>query len=190
MEKKIVIIDNYDSFTYNLVHIIEQIQGHKIDVYRNDEISVDECGRYDYIIISPGPGLPNKSGNTMEIIRTYYTSKKIFGVCLGLQATVEVFGGQLKNLSKVYHGIETPMHVIKDSPIYQDIEEEFIAGRYHSWVADTVNFPKELVIDCVDNANEIMGLHHNEYPLYAVQFHPESIMTPDGPSMLRNFLNL
>ncbi len=190
MEKKIVIIDNYDSFTYNLVHIIEQIQGHKIDVYRNDEITVEECDRYDYIIISPGPGLPQESGNTMEIIKSYYKTKKIFGVCLGLQSMVEVFGGQLKNLAQVYHGIETPMQVIVDSPIYNEIENEFIAGRYHSWVADRENFPEELIIDCIDNDNEIMGLHHRAYPMYAVQFHPESIMTPDGIIMLRNFLNL
>ena len=107
MKKKIVIIDNYDSFTYNLVHIIERLQGHKIDVFKNDEISVEGCNMYDYILISPGPGLPQESGHTMDIIKTYYKTKKILGVCLGLQATVEVFGGRLKNLSKVYHGIET-----------------------------------------------------------------------------------
>jgi anthranilate synthase component 2 len=190
MKKKIVIIDNYDSFTYNLVHIIEQIQGHKIDVYRNDEITVEECERYDYIIISPGPGLPQESGHTMDIIKTYFKTKKIFGVCLGLQAMIEVFGGSLKNLSKVFHGIETPMRIIQESPIYNGVTPEFVAGRYHSWVAERENFPVDLLIDCIDDQNEIMGIHHKDYPMYAVQFHPESIMTPDGPQLLKNFLSL
>ena len=159
-------------------------------MFKNDEISVEGCNMYDYILISPGPGLPQESGHTMDIIKTYYKTKKILGVCLGLQATVEVFGGRLKNLSKVYHGIETTMRVTQDSPIYQGITMEFIAGRYHSWVADRNDFPPELIIDCIDDENEIMGIHHKDYPLYAVQFHPESIMSPDGAHLLQNFLNL
>lgn len=190
MDKKILLIDNYDSFTYNLVHIIEDVKGCKVDVYRNDEITIEACDKYDYIIISPGPGLPSESGLTKQVIQTYYKTKKIFGVCLGLQAIVEVFGGQLKNLSRVFHGIETEMKVIADSPIYRNIPKKFIAGRYHSWVADQDIFPQELIVNCVDDKKEIMGINHNKYHVHAVQFHPESIMTPDGKTMLYNFLNL
>jgi len=190
MKKKIVIIDNYDSFTYNLVHAVEQLQGHTIDVYRNDEITIKQCGEYDYIIISPGPGIPEESGHTLEIIRTYYKSKKIFGVCLGLQAIIVAMGGKLKNLPKVQHGIETEMIVKVSEPIYKGINDVFIAGRYHSWVADRDTFPDTLAVNCVDHDGEIMGLYHREYPVYGVQFHPESIMTPDGNRMLENFLNL
>lgn len=190
MKKKIVIIDNYDSFTYNLVHAVEKITKSSVDVFRNDELSLPQVEAYDYIIISPGPGLPEESGLTLDIIKTYYKSKKIFGVCLGLQSIVVAFGGQLKNLSRVLHGIETEMHITHKAPIYQDIEETFIAGRYHSWVADQLNFPKELVVNCIDKDNEIMGVHHIDYPLYGVQFHPESIMTPQGERMIENFLKL
>ena len=190
MDKKILLIDNYDSFTYNLVHIIEDVKECKVDVYRNDELDIEICDKYDYIIISPGPGLPSESGLTKQIIETYYMTKKIFGVCLGLQAIVEVFGGQLKNLSRVFHGIETKMRVTEDSPIYKDIPENFVAGRYHSWVADKDKFPQELIVNCVDDKNEIMGIHHNKHHVHAVQFHPESTMTPHGKTMLYNFLNL
>ncbi len=190
MKKDIVIIDNYDSFTYNLVHAVEELIDQKIDVYRNDEISTAECDRYDYIIISPGPGIPEESGNTLDIIQTYMSTKKIFGVCLGLQALVVAMGGKLKNLSRVLHGIETQMYINEPSPIYAGISTPFVAGRYHSWVADKDALPDGLVVDCVDGDGEIMGLRHVNYPVYAVQFHPESIMTPDGNTMIHNFLNL
>lgn len=188
--KRIVIIDNYDSFTYNLVHAVEKIVGHQIDVFKNDEVTIKEIENYEYIIISPGPGLPEESGLTLDIIRNFYRTKKIFGVCLGLQAAVVAFGGQLKNLDKVLHGIETEMYITERSSIYRNIETKFIAGRYHSWVADTINFPEELVINCIDTDKEIMGLHHKIHSLYAVQFHPESIMTPEGETMISNFLDL
>ena len=190
MQKKIVIIDNYDSFTYNLVHAAEEIVGDKVDVYRNDQITAEECNRYEYIIISPGPGLPEESGNTLDIIKTHMTSKKIFGVCLGLQSIVVSMGGQLKNLSRVLHGMQTDMIVTEPSPIYDNIASPFQAGRYHSWVASKENFPESLIIDCVDDDGEIMGIRHRDYPVYAVQFHPESIMTPDGNTMIKNFLSL
>jgi len=188
--KKIVIIDNYDSFTYNLVHAVEQIINQKIDVFRNDKITAEDCGAYDYIIISPGPGLPEESGETLNIIKMHYQTKKIFGVCLGLQSLVVALGGELINLEKVFHGIETEMKVTAECPIYKNINNPFIAGRYHSWVADKTLLPKELIVNCIDEKNEIMGVHHNDYPVFAVQFHPESIMTPDGNKMLENFLKL
>lgn len=190
MKKNIVIIDNYDSFTYNLVHAVEEITGDKVDVYRNDKITAKACDAYEYIIISPGPGLPEESGNTLDIIHTHLKSKKIFGVCLGLQSLVVSLGGQLKNLERVLHGIESDMMVIEQSPIYKDIPSPFKAGRYHSWVADRSNFPKSLIIDCQDADGEIMGIRHKDYPVYAVQFHPESIMTPAGNTMIKNFINL
>lgn len=190
MKKKIVIIDNYDSFTYNLVHAVEEIVGHEIDVFRNDKITAEACGAYDYIIISPGPGIPKDSGETLNIISQHYKTKKIFGVCLGLQSIAVALGGELTNLDQVFHGIETSMEVIAPSPIYNGIDSNFIAGRYHSWVAEKEALPKELVINCVDANNQIMGLNHESYPVFAVQFHPESIMTPDGNKMLENFLNL
>jgi len=189
-KKRILIIDNYDSFTYNLVQAVESIQKQKIDVYRNDKITVDQCNQYEYIIVSPGPGIPEESGETLNIIKTYYTQKKIFGVCLGLQTIAVALGGELDNLNDVYHGIETPMHVIEDCPIYKNIESPFNAGRYHSWVAKKEKLPVELVINCTDKDGQIMGLHHKQYPVYGVQFHPESIMTPSSNLMLENFLNL
>jgi len=190
MQKKIVIIDNYDSFTYNLVHAVEKIVNHPIDIFRNDKITLQQCEAYEYIIISPGPGLPEESGMTIDIIKNFYKTKKIFGVCLGLQAITVSFGGQLKNLSRVLHGIETEMTIKDHVPIFKNIDQKFIAGRYHSWVAERENFPESLIINCIDVDNEIMGIHHKDYPLYGVQFHPESIMTPTGETMIANFLNL
>jgi len=191
-KSNIVIIDNYDSFTYNLIKYIEDIAQDPIDVFMNDEIVVDELEHYEYIFISPGPGLPNESGITLELIDRYLKSKKIFGVCLGLQALVESMGGQLKNLDRVYHGIETLMIQSQSnrSPIFESIPEQFIAGRYHSWVADKENFPDDLVITCEDEEGQIMAIQHKEFPVYAVQFHPESIMTPRGKTMIENFLKL
>lgn len=191
MKKKILVIDNYDSFTYNLVQMIEQINGVGPDVFRNDEIEIESVRDYDYIFISPGPGLPEESGITLELINTFYSSKKIFGVCLGLQAIVVAMGGQLKNLKKVYHGIETDMHQgpVK-SIIFEGIESIFKAGRYHSWVADETILPDSLEVTCTGEGKEIMAIQHKSYPVFGVQFHPESIMTPDGYKMIENFLNI
>ena len=191
MDKRIVVIDNYDSFTYNLVQYIEEITDHKVDVFRNNEIDIDDLAHYDYIFISPGPGLPEESGITLELIKKYYNTKKIFGVCLGLQAIVEALGGQLLNLEKVYHGIDSEMtQGPASSPIFKEIDHVFTAGRYHSWVADASTLPDSLEVTCTVDDEQIMAIQHKEYPVYAVQFHPESIMTPDGKTMIRNFLSL
>ncbi len=191
-KSNIVIIDNYDSFTYNLVQYIEDVVNYPIDVYLNDAITVEELSDYEYIIISPGPGLPSESGITLALINRYLKSKKIFGVCLGLQAVVECLGGKLKNLNNVFHGIETMMSQSLEisSPIFNNIPKQFIAGRYHSWVADKENFPEELEITSTDQDGQIMAIQHKVYPVFGVQFHPESIMTPEGKKMISNFLKL
>jgi anthranilate synthase component 2 len=189
--KKVVIIDNYDSFTYNLVHLVNEILGTKTDVFRNDQFEIKDLEKYDYIILSPGPGIPEEAGLLKEVIRRYANSKKIFGVCLGLQAIGEVFGGKLKNLSKVFHGIKTQIQKTEISdPILSNIDSTFDAGRYHSWVIDRENFPSQLLVTAVDEKGEIMAARHKILQVFGVQFHPESIMTPDGKKMVTNFLNL
>ncbi|MBK9566655.1 MAG: aminodeoxychorismate/anthranilate synthase component II [Saprospiraceae bacterium] len=189
--KKVVIIDNYDSFTYNLVHLVNEILGTKTDVIRNDQFELNDLEKYDYIILSPGPGIPDEAGLLKDVIKRYAGQKKILGVCLGLQAIGEVFGGKLKNLTKVFHGIKTNIQKTQISdPILSDIESSFEAGRYHSWVIDRENFPSDLVITAVDDKNEIMAARHKTLQVFGVQFHPESIMTPDGKRMVSNFLNL
>ena len=185
----ILILDNYDSFTYNLVHYVEDITGKLPDVYRNDEISVEEIKNYDAIILSPGPGIPDEAGILKEIIKTYAGKIPIFGVCLGLQAITEVFGGELENLNEVFHGVATEMKVTKsDTVTFKDIPETFEAARYHSWIASHINFPEELEVTAIDEDGGIMALRHKEFAIEAVQFHPESILTPDGKKMLQNFI--
>ncbi|WP_272150043.1 anthranilate synthase component II [Tenacibaculum aiptasiae] len=187
---KILILDNYDSFTYNLVHYVEDITGELPDVYRNDEISIDEIKNYDAIILSPGPGIPDEAGILKETIKTYAGKIPIFGVCLGLQAITEVFGGELENLNDVFHGVATEMKVLKDDCItFKDIPETFEAARYHSWIASHTNFPEELEITAIDDNESIMALRHKIHHLEAVQFHPESILTPEGKKMIQNFIN-
>jgi anthranilate synthase component 2 len=189
--KKVIVIDNYDSFTHNLVHAIEHILKHDIDVYKNDEIDIIEIENYDYIFISPGPGLPGSSGIILDLIKRYYKTKKIFGVCLGLQSIVEALDGELLQLEQVFHGIEATMFKTKvECPIYAGLDSEFIAGRYHSWVASKNNLPEDLLINCTDSDGQIMGIQHKYFPLFGVQFHPESIMTPSGNKMIENFLLL
>ncbi|MBK9257134.1 MAG: aminodeoxychorismate/anthranilate synthase component II [Saprospiraceae bacterium] len=189
--KKVVIIDNYDSFTYNLVHLLNEITGGEVTVVRNDQFKIEELESYEYIILSPGPGLPDEAGLLKEVIQTYGPSKKIFGVCLGLQAIGEVYGGKLKNLSKVFHGMKTVMtQTDNNDPIFNGINKSFDAGRYHSWVIDKSSCPTDLLITATDSDGEIMAARHKIYQIYGVQFHPESIMTPDGRTMLTNFLNL
>ena len=185
----ILIIDNYDSFTYNLVHYVQDITGKKPDVYRNDQIPLSEIAVYDMIMLSPGPGIPDEAGILKEMVRTYAGKKPIFGVCLGLQAIVEVFGGQLINMKKVYHGVATEMTVVNSkAPIFKGIPSKFYAGRYHSWVADSIRIPEELMVTSRDEAGMVMGIMHREYPISAVQFHPESILTPEGKKMIANFI--
>jgi anthranilate synthase component 2 len=186
---KILILDNYDSFTYNLVHMVEDITGVYPTVFRNDEITIEGIDAYDLIILSPGPGIPDEAGILKETIRAYAGKKPIFGVCLGLQAITEVFGGSLENLDAVFHGVATTMSVTNyDAVIYKGIPTEFQAARYHSWIASKKDFPAELEITAVDEYGDIMSLQHKEYNISAVQFHPESILTPLGERMVRNFI--
>ncbi len=190
MMKRILVIDNYDSFTYNLVHAVQKITGRKTDVYRNDMIPLEEVKKYDKIILSPGPGIPNEAGNLKAIIKEYAPGKSIFGVCLGLQAIGEVFGGKLLNLNKVYHGVASQISVlVNDEPLFRGIPDKFDAGRYHSWIVKQEELPAELEITAKDPENEIMALRHVKYDVRGVQFHPESVLTPHGEQMIKNWLN-
>lgn len=187
--KKILVLDNYDSFTYNLVHYIEANENYEVDVFRNDEISLDEVDKYDTIVLSPGPGLPEEAGILKELIKRYAPTKKILGVCLGMQAVGEVYGGKLENLNNVYHGVATDLSVIDSSDlIYKGLPQNFKVGRYHSWVISKENFPAELTITAVEENNQIMSLKHKDYKLYGVQYHPESILTEHGKEIINNFL--
>jgi len=191
MNKKVIIIDNYDSFTYNLVHIVEEILESKVKVVRNDEFELSEIEAYEYIILSPGPGVPDEAGLLKDVIKRYGKSKKIFGVCLGLQAIGEVYGAKLRNLTKVLHGQRTIMYQTNiKSPIFKYVPEDFFAGRYHSWVIDKSSDISALEITSIGENGEIMAAQHKEYQVHGVQFHPESIMTDEGKLMIENFLNL
>ena len=187
---KILILDNYDSFTYNLVHMVEDITNKMPDVFRNDEISIEEVGEYDLIMLSPGPGIPDEAGILKDVIRTYAGKKPIFGVCLGLQAITEVFGGEIINLDEVFHGVATKMKVTdENATIFKDVSETFLAARYHSWSASDKNFPSDLVVTARDEEGGIQALEHKIFPISAVQFHPESILTEVGEQIVRNFIN-
>lgn len=189
---KILVFDNYDSFTYNLVHLVEQITGNRVDVYRNDELPLEKIKGYDKILLSPGPGVPSEAGLLLPLIKEYAATKSILGVCLGHQAIGEAFGGTLTNLSTVYHGIATPVQQIanegKHSRLFEGLGDEFIVGRYHSWVVDQQNFPTDLRITANEEHGYIMALEHKTFDLQGVQFHPESILTPDGAIILKNWL--
>lgn len=185
----LLVLDNYDSFTFNLVQYIQEILGYEVDVFRNDEISLDAVEAYDVIVLSPGPGLPKDAGIMPELIKRYAPSKCIFGVCLGQQAIAEAFGGSLENLATVFHGIETPIQITDlEEPLFKDLPRSFQAGRYHSWVVKQDDFPSELQITALDEQGSIMALRHKAYNVRGVQFHPESIMTTVGKDMLRNLL--
>lgn len=186
---KVLVLDNYDSFTYNLVQYIQEILDQKIDVFRNDEISLDAVDNYDFIILSPGPGLPKDAGIMPALIQRYAASKSILGVCLGHQAIGEAFGAELENLTDVFHGVETPVDVVvEDEVLFQEMPKTFQAGRYHSWVVAKESLPAELEITAVDKAGVIMAMRHKQYDVKGVQFHPESIMTEHGMKMLGNLL--
>lgn len=188
--KKILVLDNYDSFTYNLVHYVREVKGFQVDVVRNDQLQAEEAGLYDGIILSPGPGIPSEAGNLLPIIDACKEKKRIFGVCLGLQAITEVFGGKLLNISKVYHGVATPIHLCEPVHyLFEGLPKTFLAGRYHSWIADQDHFPVCLRVDAYDDQRSIMALSHKSYDVCGVQFHPESILTPDGKAMIVNWLN-
>jgi len=188
--KKILIIDNYDSFTYNLVQMVDENFNGTFEVKRNDAIELSYVNNFDGLILSPGPGIPDEAGLLKSIIKTFATEKKIFGVCLGLQAIAEVFGARLRNLDKVYHGVQTRMKVIDTNElIFNDIPAEFEAGRYHSWIVDRKDLPETIEVTCVDDAGEIMAAKHTSLNVRGVQFHPESVLTKYGEKMIINFLN-
>ena len=189
----ILVFDNYDSFTYNLVHLVEKITGEKADVYRNDELPLEKVKAYDKIILSPGPGIPEEAGLLLPLIKEYAASKSILGVCLGHQAIGEAYGGKLVNLTKVYHGIATPIEIKSEnskvkSPLFGGLAERIEVGRYHSWVVSEQDFPVELEVTADDDNGYIMGLQHKTFDVQGVQFHPESVLTPDGEKILRNWL--
>lgn len=192
---KILIFDNYDSFTYNLVHVVEKIIHGKVDVFRNDKISLEKVNEYDKIILSPGPGLPCESGLLLPLIKEYASTKSILGVCLGLQAIGESFGGKLINLKEVYHGVATKIKVsqkrkLSENDIFKSLPVELEVGRYHSWIVAREEFPEDLEITSEDENGYIMALRHKTYDVQGVQFHPESVLTPDGEKMMVNWLNL
>jgi anthranilate synthase component II len=204
---KILVFDNYDSFTYNLVHLVEKILHQKVDVYRNDQIPLEQVKDYDKIILSPGPGIPEEAGLLLPLIKEYAPSKSILGVCLGHQAIGEAFGGKLVNLSTVYHGVATDVRIVngqssmvneKNSSftihhsrkLFDELPETFEVGRYHSWILSEDNFPKELEVTARDESNYIMALQHKKYDVQGVQFHPESVLTPLGEKIMRNWLDV
>lgn len=202
---KILVFDNYDSFTYNLVHLVEKILHQKVDVRRNDKIALDDIAAYDRIILSPGPGIPEEAGLLLPLIRQYAASKPILGVCLGHQAIAEAFGGMLINLSTVYHGVATPIKLLPVNPwradsvadnnfssgeIFTGLPKELEVGRYHSWIVDEGELPEELEITARDENGYIMALRHRYYDVQGVQFHPESVLTPMGEQLMRNWLRV
>lgn len=188
---RILVFDNYDSFTYNLVHLVEKITGEKVDVYRNDQIELADVAAYDKIILSPGPGIPEEAGLLLPLIKEYASTKSILGVCLGHQAIALAFGGTLTNLDTVFHGVATPIKILNGkSEILKGLPETIEVGRYHSWIVNEDDFPQELEITARDENGYIMALQHKVYDVQGVQFHPESVLTPDGEQILRNWLNV
>lgn len=199
---KILVFDNYDSFTYNLVHLVEKLIHGKVDVYRNNELPLENVSVYDKIILSPGPGIPSEAGMLLPLIKAYAQSKSILGVCLGHQAIGEAFGGTLTNLSTVYHGVATKIDLIDNSAtkeknftspdsrtsLFNGLPGTIEVGRYHSWVVDEKNFPADLAVTAKDANGYIMALQHKQYDVQGVQFHPESVLTPDGEKIIHNWL--
>jgi anthranilate synthase component 2 len=185
---RLLVLDNYDSFTYNLVHILRQA-GVMPDVVRNDEITVSEIDTYDKILISPGPGIPSEAGIVPQVLKQFAESKDILGVCLGLQAIGECFGGTLHNLDHVVHGVATPIHILQEDYLFRDIPSTFMAGRYHSWVVNAHTLPTSMEITAVDDKGYIMAARHTTFRVRGVQFHPESVLTEYGSTMIHNWLN-
>jgi anthranilate synthase component 2 len=184
----VLIYDNYDSFTYNLVHMVEHILHKRVDVFRNDKLPMEEVKKYDKIILSPGPGIPSEAGQLLELLEHYRSSKSILGVCLGHQAIGESFGATLTNLDKVYHGIATPIDVLKRDGVFAGLPERIDVGRYHSWVVNQEGLPADLEVTARDENGWVMAMRHKSYDVTGVQFHPESVLTPDGETMMRNWL--
>jgi anthranilate synthase component 2 len=193
---RILVFDNYDSFTYNLVHLVEKLLHQRVEVHRNDKLPLEKVKEYDKIILSPGPGIPEEAGLLLPLIREYAATKSILGVCLGHQAIGEAFGGRLVNLSTVYHGVSTPVKIVRSSAngirpgndLFEGLPGELEVGRYHSWVVSEEGFPAELEVTARDEHNYIMALRHKSLDVQGVQFHPESVLTPQGEQILKNWL--
>ena len=184
---KVAVIDNYDSFTYNLVHYLEDLNV-EVTVFRNDEFELLDIEKFEKILLSPGPGIPDEAGLLKEVIKKYAPTKSILGVCLGLQAIGEVFGGKLYNLEKVYHGVSTKIFIKEKDSIFNNLPNELYVGRYHSWVLSNKNIPIDLIITSTDENGQIMSLKHSVYDIKGVQFHPESILTVHGKQILKNWI--
>lgn len=198
---KTIIIDNYDSFTYNLAHLVKEL-GAETEVLRNDRFRLEELERFDKIILSPGPGIPEEAGLLLDVIRTYKGRKSILGVCLGEQAIGQAFGGRLTNLSEVFHGVQTEVRIrneelimkreeralLEEDYIFRGLPGEILVGRYHSWVVDREGFPDELAITAISPEGQIMALKHRQYDIHGIQFHPESVLTPEGKTIVKNWL--
>lgn len=190
MSAKILVFDNYDSFTYNLVHLVEKILHTKVTVKLNDQLALEEVKDFDKIILSPGPGIPSEAGLLIPLINAYASSKSFLGVCLGHQAIGEAFGAKLVNLDTVFHGVSTPVRILdKDNILFQQLDKTQLVGRYHSWVIDGESLPRDFQVTAIDDNCNIMAMQHKSYDLQSVQFHPESVLTPNGETMLRNWLN-
>jgi anthranilate synthase component 2 len=189
--RKILVIDNYDSFTYNLVHYLEKLTDEPVFIFRNDEINLDKISRYDKIVLSPGPGVPTEAGICIDLIKEYAATKSILGVCLGHQAIAEAFGATLLNLDEVYHGVSSIITVFaKDDPLYKGLPDRLEVGRYHSWIVSKENIPDCFTVTCEDEQGIIMGISHRKYDLKGVQFHPESVLTEHGLKIIENWLKL
>ena len=190
---RIAMIDNYDSFTYNLVHLVREL-GADITVFRNDQFRMEQLEEFDKIMLSPGPGIPSEAGLLLQVIATYAGVKPILGICLGEQAIGEYFGGTLVNLSEVFHGVQTPAHVTPLSPssevdyLFQGLERDILVGRYHSWVVDAASLPSCLEVTCTSDEGQVMALRHKDHDVRGIQFHPESVLTPDGRQMIKNWI--
>lgn len=185
---KTCIIDNYDSFTYNLSHLVKQL-GAEVTVLRNDRFTLPQLKPFDKLILSPGPGIPSEAGLLLDIIHHYADTKPMLGVCLGEQAIGEAFGGKLINLSDVFHGVQTPIEVVADDPLFAGLPRRMDVGRYHSWVVDRAGLPDCLEVTALSAEGYIMALRHRQYPIHGIQFHPESVLTPQGKQMISNWLN-
>ncbi len=187
---KILLLDNYDSFTYNLLHVVKELGATDVEVHRNDQIALEEVDRYDKIILSPGPGIPEEAGLLLPIICRYAPTKCMLGVCLGHQAIGEAFGATLENLTEVYHGVQTPIDITGSDPLFNGLAGELAVGRYHSWVVSREGFPDFLDITALSREGQIMALRHKQFDIHGIQFHPESVLTPHGKQIIQNFLSL
>ncbi len=188
MDSRILIVDNYDSFTYNLYHLVRELGYRNVEVFRNDALALDQMEAFQKIILSPGPGIPSEAGLLTQIIARYASKKSMLGVCLGHQAIAEVFGAKLLNMKEVYHGVATPVQVVRPHRLFEGLGARFEVGRYHSWIVSNHNFPGELEVTATDDNNSIMALRHREYDVHGIQFHPESVLTPLGARIMHNWL--